>query len=288
MDQPQIIQCLPVFLKYGTFLNTWTKRLYGTVVFTRILLTAGLMVYIGSTMTKEVIRNKTFAKTHDFLICVIMILYELDFVRNKAQVLGIIEFLLQPFPKYPQGDPHQEEIENYVREVRRSGRFITALALISCCWAISPLAPLLLYPGTAVYETFHIPMASIVTSESYIANAFAIIISTVLLLSGVLHFYAWYPLILYSVLKIKLMVRLMVVDFTTLDAKVERQANDVLGVMVFLPLCIRCRVARQVCWTAPRTEVGICCRNACKELISHDCLQLYLCRTVDAHLQIIR
>lgn len=288
MDQPKIVTWLPIFLKYGTFLDTRTKQLCNFAVCGRLWLTAILMLYIGSTMTEQVLRDKTFAKTHDFLICVIMFLYEFDYAQNKEKVLGVVEFLLQPFPQYATDDPHQEVIAKYIKEVTHSGRFIIGLSLISVCWSISPLVSLFFYPGTTIYQTCNMPMTSASQFESYYANVSVLIIAGILLLSGVLHFYAWYPIIMYSVLKIRLMVRLLVMDLATLDDRMERQAISILNGMVFLPLCSRCRLVHHGNWSAPAREVGRCCRNACKEAIFNDCIQQFLCRAVDSHTYIIR
>lgn len=212
----------------------------------------------------EILRGQVYeAPVFIFLLLCIPIL-----IRKRSNILELIQLLLEPFDDVSFGKESTEIAKNFFRWVNIIGTIVifNNFFLFACCIVIlGPLCTLPFYPTNTDIQGLPLPMGSIpFHTESYLIYAAFYLNSSFAVLAVCAFHSSWYLLFIFSSLKIKAKLRMLVHTINTLDTVSE----------------IRCMVL---------TEIAQCSRHRIsKEDMLTDCTKDNLGEAIFEHIKLMR
>lgn len=175
-----------------------------------------------------------------FLILCIPIL-----IRKRSNILELIQLLLEPFEDVSFGKESIEIVKNFFRWVNIIGTIVifNNFFLFACCIVVlGPLCTLPFYPTNTDIQGFPLPMGSIpFRTESYLIYATFYVNSSFAVLAVCAFHSSWYLLFIFSSLKIKARLKMLVHTIETLDTLAEIRSM----VLTEIAQCSRLRISKE-------------------------------------------
>lgn len=175
-----------------------------------------------------------------FLILCIPIL-----IRKRSNISELIQLLLEPFDEVSFGEESTEIIKNFFRWINIIGTIVifNNFFLFGCCMVVlGPLFTLPFYPTDTDIEGLPLPMGKIpFHTESYLVYSAFYVNSSFAVLAACAFHSSWFLLFIFSSLKIKARLRMLVNSIDTVDELAAIRSM----VLTEIAQCSRHRISKE-------------------------------------------
>ncbi|KAG8261104.1 Odorant receptor [Homalodisca vitripennis] len=229
------IEYFPLIIRAGTTFNYRTGQfccpLLAWVVISCLAVIASNTVIVA----KEGISNEILnGQSYETFIFIFLILNIPVMIRNKDNIPEIIQLLLKPFGEASVVSRYSVIVQNYKKWINIFGHVVifNNFFVISCVTMV--LGPLLTLPFKglkAQIQEMPLPVGRITFySESYAVYAVAYLVSATAITSVCAFYASWYLAMIYSSLKIKAMIQLLIENLKELDSRAEMHCFSTLDI----------------------------------------------------------
>lgn len=255
-------------VRAGTTFSLQGKLNYPILLLVTLSCTAVILCDIVGSQKHGIQYETLQGQVYEAPVFIFLILCIPILIRKRSNILELIQLLLEPFDDVSFGKESTEIAKNFFRWVNIIGTIVifNNFFLFACCIVIlGPLCTLPFYPTNTDIQGLPLPMGSIpFHTESYLIYMAFYLNSSFAVLAVCAFHSSWYLLFIFSSLKIKAKLRMLVHTINTLDTLAE----------------IRCMVL---------TEIAQCSRHRIsKEDMLTDCTKDNLGEAIFEHIKLMR
>lgn len=155
-------------------------------------------------------------------------------IHKRSQISELIQLLIEPFDKVPFGEENYETVIDFFKCINLIGTIIifNNFFLFACCiMVLGPIFTLPFYPINTIIQDLSLPMEKIpFQTDSYFVYTALYITSSFSILAVCAFHTSWFLLLVFSSLKIKARLSMLVHAIDTMDERAGKCSMDLIEI----------------------------------------------------------
>lgn len=225
---------ITLIIKAGTTFNARGQLSYPILLLVTLACTLVILCDFVGLYEHGVQYVTLHGRVYEAPVLIFLILHILILIHKRSNISELIQLLIEPFDKVSFGEESYETVKDFFKWVNLIGTIVVFnnFFLFACfIMVLGPLFTLPFYPINTTIQDLPLPMGKIpFQTDSYFVYAAFYITSSFSILAVCAFHSSWFLLLVFSSLKIKARLRMLVHTIDTIDERAGKCSIELIEI----------------------------------------------------------